>query len=773
MLALGIGSTTALATVARGVILDSLPFAVADRLVYMMETVIEYPHWLSWDNYLDWERRNRTFESLAAHTNYTVGLTGGDRAESVFAVYTTSNLFPMLGVKPLLGTLFGNEADQPGAKAVAVLDHGFWQRRYGGSHGVLGQILEVEGRSFEIIGVLPSGFLYPRFTLENAFYLPLAYFAENWERQSETHPGITATGLLRPGVSLAAARDDMERVAAELAAEYPDVNRDHGVYLKWMRDEMVGDFGAPLLALGAAVALVLTLAAVSVASLLLAASAGRSQELGVRYAVGASRVRLAAGTVAESIVLSLLGAVAGLGLAYTALAGLKALINVAWLPAFGEIALDGEMAAFAAVTALVTGLLAGLAPAIETARETVGARSGATRASSGRRRQRLIAALVSLQLGLSLALALGSGLALTSFIRIMNADPGFDSRNVLTFSTVLVENKYPSPEQQNSFYEGLVERLRTLPGVVSAVNIGGPFPYGLSTTFVVEGGDPEKDRSGEIFKVGSGFFEVLGIELLGGRFFDNRDRADAPPTVIVGQRLATTVWPEGAVGQRIRLATDPVDGPWREVVGVVRHLKNQVVQKESELQFYVPSAQEPLPYGWGLVRSAGDPLDLGTTVDRLISELDPSVSVDDLTTLEDRLLFQVAGPRFLAACLSFFALATLLVAVVGVYGITAGSVTQRRREIGVRMALGGRPTDIVRLILAQGLRLALAGVVLGLSLAWAGTSLLAHQLYGIGVGDPMTWLTLPPALALVALAACALPAWRATRLDPATALREA
>lgn len=268
------------------------------------------------------------------------------------------------------------------------------------------------------------------------------------------------------------------------------------------------------------------------------------------------------------------------------------------------------------------------------------------------------------------------------------------------------------------------------------------------------------------------YFSVLEIEHLEGRLFEPGDRADAPGVAIVGERLAANLWPEGALGRRLRLATDPADGPWREVVGVVGHVKNQGVHKESELQLYVPSAQAPLFYAWGLVRTVGDPMSLAAPVDAVIAELEPEAMVDEVMTLDRRLEFQVAGPRLLATCLTFFAAATLLVAAVGVYGVTAGSVAQRQREVGVRMALGARPADVVRLVFGQGLRLAVSGVALGLVLAVIGTRLLAHQLYGIGVGDPLTWLTLPPALVGVALAAGAVPAWRAGRLDPAALLHD-
>ena len=786
-LALGIGVNTAISSVVNAILIDPWPYDDPEELIALRGSFETNP--TTWVSYLElqaWQQRSRSFEAIAAHRQAFYSLEVEGRPKGIVGVGSSSNLFEMLGSEPHLGRTFTAEEDRPGAGAVVVLSYPFWQRQFGGREDILGEVLRIEGEPFEVIGVMKPGVLYPGDFRRTALWLPISHHAdETWGWNYETHGGISVTGRVRDGVDLAAARADMDRIAAELAAEHPDTHQGRGIFMQPVLERSFGDLRPRVLALAAAVLLVLLIACVNVANLLLVRGAARQHELAVRRALGASRLRVVRQLLVESVALSLAGAVVGLCVAWATLEGLLAVAGIDHMPAFRDFGIDGRTLLFTVFAGVVTGLVFGLAPALVGVRAADGeALHGSVKSSAGRRGGRLLGGLVVAEIALALVISICAVLSVRSFYHIVYDDPGFEPENLLTFVFSLTEEGYAETQQQAVLFDQLLERLESLPGVEAATTTVPIVAY-WTTTFEIVGRAPEEHKlAADHFQVSPGFFEAMKVELLHGRTFLPSDRADAPLVVVVDASFAETFWPGDSVssvplrgnvsgnpvGQRIRLSSDPEDGPGREIVGVVARAAYDGVHKGSGPTFFEPMPQNQKPYAWAVVRTAVEPTTMVETVVREMGDLDPTMTLDELWTMDHRLGIHRGAERLAAALLAGFAALALALAAIGIYAVLCQSVAARGREIGVRMALGATRGDVLRLVLRRGLGLTAAGVVLGLLLSAAGVRLLANQLYATDPYDPLTWLGLTLVVVLGAAAACLVPAWRAGRVQPAAML---
>lgn len=773
-LALGIGVTTAIASIVYAILINPWPYEDPEELIALRGSFeTKDTTWVSYLEFQAWQERSRAFEEIAAHRQVFSSLEVDGRPKGEMGVQVSANLFEMLGVTPHLGRTFTEEEDRPGAAGVVVLSFPYWHRQFGGREDILGEVVRIEEEPFEVIGVMGPGVLYPGDFRRTAFWLPLEHYVdEEWGWNYQTHGGLSVTGRLQDGGDLAAARADMSRIAAELAAEHSDILEGRGVSLVPVLERSFGDLRPRVLALFAAVLLVLLIACVNVANLLLVRGARRSHEFAVRSALGASRGRVFRQLLIESVLLSLAGAVAGLVVARVTLEALLAVADIGSMPAFREVALDGRILLFTGVVALVTGLVFGLAPALEGVRGGDGeALRGGAKSSASRRGGRIFDALVVAEVALALMISICAVLSVRSFYHIVSDDPGFDPSNLLTFVFSLTEDGYAEPAEQAAFFDQMLERLAALPGVEKATTTVPIVAY-WSTTFEVVGRTSEKQRlSTDVFQVSPGFFDTMGVEVVRGRGFLARDRADAPQVVVIDQAFAETFWPgREAVGERIRLAGDPPESLGREVVGVVVKAHYDGVHRGSGPTLFEPMPQSQKGYGWVVLRTLVEPTTLIAEVSREMADLDPTTVLDEFWTMDHRLGIHRGPERLAAALLAGFAALALVLAALGVYAMLAFSVAARGREIGVRMALGATPGDIVRIVLRRGLLATMVGVVLGWVLAAASVRLLASQLYNTDPYDPVTWLGLTLTLLLGAYNACAVPAWRAGRVQPTTVL---
>ena len=780
-LALGIGANSAIFSFVNAILLRPLPYPQAERLVFLTEWSQQVPEMsFSVANFQDLRERNRVFSDLFAFRSQNYVLTGAGQPERLAGRQVTAGFFDTLGVQPLIGRAFGADEDKPGAERVALLSEGLWARRFGRDPGIVGRTLTLNNEPFTVVGVMP-GTLHGTWR-RSEVWTSLGRLEEQigGAARRGSHPGIYVIARLKPQVTVEAARADVVALATGLAEQYPDSNARQSMTVEPALHAIVGDLRFPLLILLGAVAFVLLIACANVANLLLVRAASRQKEIAVRAALGAGRWRIVRQLLVESALLALLGGAAGLGLAW---AGVRALVALspAELPRVEDVGIDGSVLAFTLVASLCTGLLFGLLPALQAARadSADALHEGGRAGGGGPRRQRARSLLVVSEVSLSLVLLVGAGLMLKSFLRLLDADPGFDSRRVLTMTLALPEAKYPGPEQRRAFFEQMLGRLQGLPGVEALASTA-PLLGGWQTSFTVEGRPeplPGQQPSTDITRVSPGYFRAMGVTLLRGRDFDQRDREGQPPVCIIDERFAAAHWPgEDPIGKRLRLSAGADDAtPWISVVGVARHVKNYGVDAESRVETYVPFAQSPLGFSTLVVKTAGDPATVTAAVGSAAQAVDPDVPVFQVRPLEQIVSDGRAPKRLAAQLLGAFALLALLLSAIGIYGVTAYAVSQRTFEIGVRVALGARAADILGLIVGRGMRLVAAGVALGLTLSFALalglTRALGAILFQVSHTDPPTFAAVPFLLALVALVACWLPARRALRVDPNRALR--
>lgn len=774
-LALAIGASTALATVVADVLLRPLPFPEPDRLAVLWKdnTLQGWPEDLtSYPEFLDWRDRSDSFTSLAAFQ--PVDLTaGGDAAEPerVPSALVTPGFFRTLGVQPLAGRGFLPEEAEPGRNDVVVLREGLWRRRYGGDRDLLGTEIVVEGEPHTVVGILADGEAYP----EGAdVWAPLAV-GENL-RTARGFLWLQVVGRLAPGATLTSAQAELDTVARDLEREYPRTNTGHGIRAVDLHEQLVGGVRRTLQMLTAAVVLLVLLACANVAGLLLARTAQTERELGLRAALGARRGSLLRQSLVESLELGAVGGLLGLVLAFV---GLRLLLAAypGSLPRAGAISMDGGVLVFAAAVTVGTSLLFGLVPAVRASRPDLqGILKERSRGSSGS--GRLPKLLVSAEVALALLLLVTAGLLGESFRRVQDVDPGFEPERalVLRMNPPLVQ--YRELPGRIELYRRVTQRLAAVPGIEEVTGTAALFKDSgyQSTIFAIEG-RPEMDRESQLevgrIPVLPGFFRVAGIPLLEGRPFDERDHQEAPPVVIVSRSVAERWWPgESPVGKRIKYGRPDTPTPWMEVVGVVDDVRSDGRRRPPVPATYLPYAQRPVLSLLLIARTDPLPLTLADEVRKAVWSVDSQQPVSHLTSLRELLDERLEGERFRLLLMGVFAVIALLLAVIGLYGLMAYTVSRDTREIGVRIALGADRRSVLGMVVARGAGLAAAGIVAGLVASWLVTPLLESLLYATSPSEPAVFAGLSALLLLVAAVASYVPARRAAAVDPATALRQ-
>jgi predicted permease len=783
-LALGIGATTAIFSIVNAVLLRPLPYAHADRLVRIYS---EFPtfkkFWVSPSEFLDLQRNAKSWESLEGWTNQGVNLAASHDPIRVTASFVTGGLLESLGVSPVKGRLLTPADDAPSAPVTAVLSYGLWQRAFGADTGLIGREILLDGQKCTVVGVMPKEFHFPPGESDPP---------EMWSPMQidPANPGgpahfISVIGMLKPGVSIYRARDEMRQLVQQWGAlvsakQHHFSPKTHPVVMYPFQEEVVGGIRLAMLMLLGAVGFVLLIACVNVANLLLARAEARQREIAIRKAMGAPVWRLARQFITEGAVLSLMGALLGLGLAFAGLR-LIARTNAASIPRANEIGVDTRVLLFTLAVSLLAGIAFGLAPLAQIVASNLhdALKAAASRTTASVASSRFRHALVVTELALALVLLIGTGLMIRAFWKLQEVHPGFVPDRLLTMRVALPQAVYPRGENVLQFWSSVQQRMAALPGVEGATVMTGlpPSRQLNANDTQIEGWVPRK--GGPIQNIdywqrtGPRYFETLGIRLIEGRFFDGRDGEGAPLSVIVNQTTARTYWPgQSAIGHRVK---PDFRGDWRTVVGVVEDVKNSGLDKPAATELYIPMRQMiglfGMQTGYAVLRTKGDPAKMAGAARNVIREIDSSLPVTAIRTMDDVLSTAEARPRFLTLLLTLFAAVALVLAAVGIYGVISYSVAQRTSEFGIRIAMGARPSDVLGMVLGQGLVLGALGVSLGAVGAFALTRLIRGLLFGISSFDPWTFVVMAVLLATVTLAACFVPAWRATRVDPMVALR--
>ena len=789
-LALGIGANTAIFSVINGVLLNPLPFPQPNQLVTLSESKPNFDRGsISYPNFRDWQKDNQTFSAMAVARAYAFSLTGRGEAEQVNAEFISSDFFPLLCVKPVIGRSFGSDEDQIGAAPLALVSEGFWRRKLDSSPDVLGKSLTLDGRNYTIVGVIPAGFhlRIPSFR-DREVYVPIGQWSNPLLRSRGAGLGIHGIGRLKPGVTIERAQADMNTVTQNLAAAYSDADKGIGAKLMPLKGQMVEEVQPILLVLLGAVGFVLLIACVNVANLLLARSTGRAREFAIRIAMGAGQARLLRQLLTESVVLALAGGALGLLIAHWGThAALGALPRT--LPRAEEVGLDARVLAFTMAISLLAGILFGLAPALKPSRanlqETL--KEGG-RGTSGTRRSAQDIFVVS-EIALALVLLVGAGLMVRSVTRLWGVDPGFHPQNVLSFGLSLPPTMMSaSPDALRAAFRGLEEKLATTPGLKAASLAWGAVPMSGDdeNLFWLEG-QPKPATENEMnwaidYIVGPDYLKTMEIPLQRGRFLTAQDNEHSPNVVVIDDVFARKYFAnQDPIGKSIHLNPD---GRKAEIVGVVRHVKQWGLDLDDthslRAQFYLPCMQMPNDFitatssGTGVLVRTDGAVPMSAVFDsirRMSQQMNSQQVIYGAQTMDEIIALSFATRRFSMILLGAFAALALLLASVGIYGVISYLVARRTQEIGIRMALGANRADVVRLVMRDGVRIAAIGVGIGIVCALALTRLIANMLYGISATDPVTFLAISLLLLATAMAACYLPARRAMRVDPMAALR--
>ena len=779
-IALGIGATAAIFSVVDALILKPLPYPEADRVVMvwmdnrrlaLTEDVHSYP------NLMDLKAQNRSLSHLNAYREGGFNLTGSGEPQRVIAGIVSAEVFSTLSARPIIGQLFSAETEKTGNDGVVVVGEGLWKTNFGGSSSILGKTIELNGRTRTVVGVLPATFAFP--SERTQLWVPLVI--PDQARTSRSWFTYWAVGKLKPGVSLQQARTDLGAVAKRLAEQYPS-NRDYGVTVTPLPEQVVGPtLRTTLWVILGAVAAVLLIACANVANLLLSRAAVREREVTVRMALGASHRRLVRQLLTESVLLSALGGVAGITLAFGALRILPRLAP-SDLPRMSTIHLNGTVLLVTSAVTLVTGLLFGLVPAVQSShtRLSENLREGGRSGTAGRGGQRLRRGIVAAQLALVVVLLTSAGLLLRTWVTLQQIELGFSTKNTLTMTLQLPGAKYQQPAQVVSFYERLLEGVRSIPGVQSAGTIETMLLSATpnSTTITAEGRESRRDDKEMTFDgISTGFLNTIGARLVAGRNFTASDREGAMPVAIVNETAVKNYFPNGAIGKRFRygLSGEPNDStrnPWITIVGVVADMRRTGVDKPVRDEAFLPFVQAASPRQLLVIRTARDPLSFVGSVRRVVREIDSAQPLSNAQTMEQMLSGRVAQRRFSMTLVGVFAALALTLALIGAYGVTSYLVSQRTREIGIRMALGADAQRVSRLVVREGMRVAAAGVVIGVVITLFTTRLASGLLYGVSPRDPLTLTAVVVTLLVVSALANFLPARRAARVDPLTALRQ-
>ena len=784
-LALGIGVASAIFSLVDAVVLRPLDYGEPDRLVQLFETGKREggeADWVAFPNFRDWREKNDVFEDMAAYRYRVFTITGGAGAESFLGLECTDRLFSVLQVQPLLGRTFVPGEDRPGRERVVVISHALWERRFHSDPNIVGHAVTLDGEPYSIVGVMPATFSFPNNVPGEQvpprdLWIPMRPSDDLEDRGSHNY---WAVARLAPDVTLDHARAVMRTIADNLARQYPDSNKDLTATVLPLKIYVAGSARQALLLLLGAIGVLLLLMCANIANLLLSRAEARRREIAMRQALGATRRRLVTQTLTESLVLALGGAAIGLAIAYY---GTSVLVRLAPqnLPRLEQTTVDAQVLGFMLLVTGCVGILFGVAPACWGSYMNVqqalkeGGRSVSGNALGARIRQALVVA----QLALAVMLLVGAGLLVRSFVRVSSVDLGFQAPHLLTAIVNLPSARYGDPAQQVAFFERLLQRIETLPGVVSAAVSDSVPLTGINDQggFAIEGRpDPppgENGPHGNRPRVSAKYFDTMGVRLIDGRLFDARDRRDSQPVAIISDLAARTYWP-GVDPLGKRLATEWADGHpvWRQIVGVVQGTHHFGLEAPQKAEVYLPHQQAPSPFMLLVVRTHGDPVAAIAPVRGQIAALDPDQAASAFQTMESLIASGSAQRRFQTALVTAFALLALLLAAIGVYGVVGHMVMQRRREIGVRLALGARSGDVVRMVLRNGLRLTLPGVGAGVAGALALSGILASFLFGVSPLDPATYVGVTAVLVLVALLATYLPSRSAARLDPVLILRD-
>lgn len=781
-LALGIGANTAIFSVVNAVLLRPLPVVQPERIVAVHDqfTAIGLPSiGVSAPDYADITRRTDIFEKTAVTSGANFNLTASDQPERLAGSMVTASFFPLFGVKPIAGRWFLPEEDRPGANRVIVISQGMWARLFASDPHLPGRTVSLNGMNYTVAGIMPESFRFPARRVE--IWTPIAFTPRQLDPVDERgHQWLQMFARLRPGVSVDQAQAAMRVEAKRFAAQYPNnfpKDSGWGIQVAPLLSEIVGNTRKAVLTLLGAVAFVLLIACANVANLMLARASARYREIAIRTAIGASRLMIARQLLTECVLLALIGGGLGVLLAVWGIDLLR-LVGPKNLPRLDEVSVDGWVLAFTFVISTAAGLLFGLAPALQSSRTDLheslkeGGRSGTVNVY----RQRLRAGLVISEVALVLVLLVAAGLMIRSFARLGQVQPGFDPNNLLTMHLSLPASKYAKEARMAAFYEDAVKHIRRLPGVEAASAIANlPLSGGLSSaSFLIKARPVNAGESAphaDVQSATADYFRAMRIPLLRGRGFRDQDGADAPKVVIIDDVLAKTYWPgRDPLGTQVTFG-DPQKGPWYTVVGIVGNVKHRELDTAPKGVLYGPNAQFPSSDMTIVVRARKDPNALAGPVRAEIQSMDRDQPVYDIKTMDQWLGESLARRRFTVLLLSIFAGVALALAIVGIYGVMSYSVSQRTHEIGIRMALGAHRRDVLRNVVGQGLRMAGAGVGIGVAGALVITQLLKSQLYGVGAADPLTFALVAILLPFVAMAASYIPARRATRVDPMMALR--
>jgi putative ABC transport system permease protein len=776
-LAIGIGSSTAIFTVVDAAVIRGLPYRSPESLYHMWERTPQKEfdqREFSYPDYQDY-LQNKVCD-IAAYTGGGTILNGNGESERVFAPLVSANFFSVLGVDPIRGRAFQTGEDNQGGPHVAVLSYGLWQRRFGGSEGIVGQQIDLGGVSYTVIGVLPQSF---QFAMRPAdLWLPYQP-TQNQLTRRFLH-GTNLIARLKPGVTAAQANGELSLIASRIEQQYKESHAGTALKLIPLQEQVVGQVKPILMILLGAVGFVLLIACANVANLLLTRSLTRQKEVGIRVALGASRWRVVRQLLTESVLLSLAGGVVGLLLAYwgtTALVSMLPPNQISALPFLQTLKIDVRMLAFSFGLSVLTGIIFGLAPALQSSRlELSGVLKEGGRNTSGGVSQRLRSGLVMTEIALAVVLLVGAGMLLKSLVRVLKTDPGFNPENVLTMTIVLPAAKYADANSQINFQDQLQQHVQALPGVAGAgtVNIL-PLQAGNTTRVNVEGDPippPGQELEANIRTVSEDYFRALGVPMISGRMFDTRDNANGQQVVIIGKTMADRIFSgRDPVGRRLKYAG--VEAPPMSIVGVVADVKITGLDQETKPVIYYPFRQNASTFANLVVRTSTDPAALAGSIRNEIRSLEPAAAIFNVQAMPELIASSPAAfmRRFPATLIGVFAGLALLLSSIGIYGIVSYSVSQQTHYLGVRMALGARASDILKLILKQGLIIALAGIAIGSLGAYVLMRLLQSLLFDVSANDASTYAVVAGALFLVALLACYLPARRATKVDPLVALR--
>jgi putative ABC transport system permease protein len=784
-LALGIGATTAIFSVVNAVLLRPLPFPNPDSLVAIFETdqqrgLLRGSH--SYPNFFDLREQNTVLEHVASYTSGDFIMTGRGEPARLQGATVTADLFPLLGVQPMLGRIFLPDEDKPSANGrVAILSHDLFQKRFNSDPALLNQAITLDGVSFTVIGVMPPGFQFPIQNDPVELWTTIAGHASGSSPVTAQRGAhfLRVIGRLKPGVAQEQAQAELTAIAARLEQQYPDKNTRKSLRLESALSALVGDVRPALLILFGAVACVLLIACANVANLLLARATSRYKEMAIRSALGASRLRVVRQLLTESVLLSLLGGAVGLLLAVW-WSDLLIALGKDDIPRAVQVGIDLRVLGFTLGVSLLTGLIFGLAPAFNSSKSELvdSLKEGGRGTSEGARRNKVRSVLVVTELAIAVVLLVGAGLLIQSLWRLQKVNSGLRPENLLTFNVGLSEVKYNS-DKQSRFFIDLKQRLESTPGVQSASTIY-PLPLSgdrFSISFEIEGRPmPPKDHpSADFFTTGVGYFRTMGIPVLKGRDFDDRDKHGSTPVIIITETFAKQYFPnEDPIGKRIHPGISSIedeDSTMRDIVGVVGDVRNRGLNTEAKAAYYVPQTQVPFSQMVGVVKTLGEPHSLVSAVTKEVATMDQDIPLFGVKSMEEYLSASVAAPRFNTTLLAIFAAVALVLTVVGLYGVMSYSVAQRTNEIGIRLALGAQTRDVLVMIVRQASTLILLGLAIGLAVAFAVTRWIASLLFGVTAKDPVTFGVVAVLLALVALLACYVPALRATRVDPMEDLR--